>query len=134
MVDRTFLADLDGNLCVVWESSHSIEPKLVRHYWQTQSSPGVVLRTRDFLSYYDCEGAKLELMPVRRSIPGEYFVQVSSDAHNGRNCYLTLIEGSKTKSCKLELLPFPAPKTKLETKYTNGSWLVLLNGNWKIRA
>lgn len=134
MVDRTFLADLDGNLCVVWESSCSLEPVLVRHYWPVQSSPGSLCRTKDFLDRYEADPLRLADMPVRRSMPGEYLVQVSSDEFLGRNCYMTLIDGSKTRSVQVERVPFPAPKTTLETKYEQGSWWVRLNGRWKVRA
>ena len=67
-------------------------------------------------------------------MPGEYLVQVSSDVFLGRSCYLTLIEGSKTRSVHMERVPFPEPKTSLETKYEDGSWWVRLNGRWKVRA
>lgn len=134
VVDRTFLADLNGDLCVVWESSDSLTPFLVRHYWPVQSSPGSVCRTRDFLARFEADASRLGEMPVRRSMPGEYLVQVSSDAFLGRNCYLTLIEGAKTRSVQVERVPFPAPRSSLETKYEDGSWWVRLNGRWKIRA
>lgn len=133
MVDRVFLADFEGDLCVVWESSHHSEPSLIRHYWPVQSSPGVVCRTRDFLARFEVDASRLGEMPVRRSMPGEYLVQVSSDAFLGRNCYLTLIEGAKTRSVRVERVPFPPPRSSV-AKYEDGSWWVRLNGRWKIRA
>lgn len=133
-VDRYFLADCGGTLCVVWESSDSLTPELIRHYWPVQSSPGVACRTRDFLSFYDVEAEAIGSMRLRRSMPGEFLVQLSNDERFGRNCFLTLLHGSKTVSMNVERVPFPAPKTSLETKYEDGSWLVRLGGRWEVRS
>lgn len=112
MFDRTYLADVDGTLCVVSETADYDRPAIVANYFPTTA------RTYYLSRNFDVPIDTIGTIPVRREFPGHYRATI-----NGGSVAIVLTDGGRTLPVKTEERPAPRPpriRSKLE--WSGGHW------------
>jgi hypothetical protein len=117
--ERWYVSDVDGTLCIAWESTDYCEPTIVTNHWPTKIS------TREALRFFDV--ADLSTLECRQTMPGEYYVGTRQDAtptlwRQGQHLQLT--EGARTQSIRTDKREAPRPKTRCECYWSDGQWIV----------
>ena len=80
------------------------------------------LRSFDFLRFHEITADQLSTFSVKRSMPGEYWIEPKDMKAWQRGMYLSLIDGGRTLSVKTDKAPLPKPKTKVRCEYESGQW------------
>lgn len=106
----TFQLELfEGRLCVVETDTDYNEPFYVKWYWPTCRG------ATDFREY------DLSQATIHKWGAGGYGYTVKIPGL-GFPLDLRLPDGGQTKALKVERIPYPKPKTRVETRWRNGKW------------
>ena len=117
-----FLADVDGQLCVCWQSVKYGEPKLTRSYFP------IGIKTREFEANY------YPLNEVDLISQGNAYGVLRKGGYYANALTLNLIDGGKTRSIKYEEIGIPCPKVRsgIKTRWSSSKerWEKELKSGW----
>lgn len=120
------LTIVDGVLCVRSAIPDWTSPRWIGNVYATTA------RARDAMRYLDISEAQLLECELRETRPGEYYVT------NHKECprtaptgvYVELTHGAKSIPIAIEIADYPAPKTRLKTRYEDGHWWKETKAKW----
>ena len=119
--EKPFLSDIAGILHVGQPWINSQKPENIINYWSTG------IRTYDFIrDYGPLENISIE---QTRSYSGRYcFKRHYLEPY----IYIDLIDGPRTHSTKVDIVPIPRPKVRagIKTRWNNDRWEKELKSGW----